>query len=194
MPWNNTHEQWGGISKLLHWGVVALVLAMAWLGLTMGDLPNGPDKAAAYALHKSLGLTTLSLVVLRLGWRLLAGAPAPVAGLPRWQARSAALIHWTLYALLLAVPLSGWWLTSAAGVALQWFGLFEVPAIAARDQALSERAGDLHELLFWALATLALLHAAMAVHHHLFAGDATLARMLPRGWLNPPAGQPRDRP
>lgn len=194
MPWKNTRDEWGGISKLLHWLVVALVLAMAWLGLTMTDLPSGPDKAAAYALHKSLGLAALALVGVRAGWRLVGDVPAPVAGTPRWQARIARLTHWTLYALLLAIPVTGWVLTSAAGVPLRWFGLFDIPAIAARDQTLRERAGDLHEVLFWALAMLALLHAAAAVWHHVFAGDGALARMLPRGWLKPPARAPRDAP
>jgi cytochrome b561 len=192
MPLKNTRDEWGSVSKLLHWVVVALVLAMAWLGLTMGDLPNGPDKAATYALHKSIGLTLLAVVVLRLGWRLLAGAPAPVAGTPQWQARIASLTHWALYALLLAIPLSGWLMNSAAGFPLQWFGLVDVPAIAGQDQALRERAGDLHELLFWALASLALVHVAAALYHHLFAGDATLARMLPRGWLRRTGTEPRD--
>ena len=74
MPLKNTANEWGSISKALHWLVVALILAMAWIGLTMGDLPNGPDKIATYALHKSIGISILALVVLRLGWRLYAGA------------------------------------------------------------------------------------------------------------------------
>lgn len=183
MPLKNTHERWGGVSQVLHWLVAILILAMAWLGLTMGDLPNGPDKIATYALHKSLGLCILALVLLRLLWRLYAGAPAPVAGTPRWQSRIAGVTHVALYVLLLALPLSGWLLNSAAGFPLQWFGLFNLPALAGRDDAMHALAVQMHELLFWALAGLVVLHAAAALHHHLFLGDATLARMLPRGWL-----------
>ena len=183
MDLKNTRARWGGVSQALHWIVVALVLAMAWIGLTMGDLPNGPDKVRTFALHKSIGLTILALVVLRIGWRLHAGAPDPVAGTPRWQERIAALTHIALYVLLLAMPLSGWLLNSAAGFPLQWFGLFNLPALAGRDHDLHELAERVHEWLFWALATLALAHAAAAFHHHLFLRDATLARMLPRGWL-----------
>lgn len=183
MNLKNTRTHWGGVSQALHWIVVALVLAMAWIGLTMGDLPNGPDKVRTFALHKSIGLTILALVVLRIGWRLHAGAPAPVAGTPRWQERIAALTHLGLYALLLAMPLSGWLMNSAAGFPLQWFGLFNLPALAGRDHDLHELAESVHEWLFWALATLALAHAAAAFYHHLFQRDATLARMLPRGWL-----------
>ena len=187
MPSPSPRTDWHAVSKTLHWLIAALILAMAWLGLTMGGMPNGPDKIATYALHKSIGLSILALAALRLGWRLYAGAPAPVAGMPRWQERIAAMTHAALYALLLALPLTGWLLNSAAGFPLQWFGLFNLPSIAARDEALHALAVQTHEVLFWTLAVLVLAHAAAAFHHHLFLGDATLARMLPRGWLRAPA-------
>ena len=183
MPLKNTANEWGSVSKTLHWLVVALILAMAWIGLTMGDLPNGPDKIATYALHKSIGISILALVVLRLGWRLYAGAPHAVAGTPGWQERIAALTHWALYVLLLAMPISGWVLNSSSGFPLQWFGLVNLPAIAGKNPDLHERAEQAHELMFWILVTLVLAHAAAAFYHHLFQRDATLARMLPRGWL-----------
>ena len=183
MPLKNTREEWGVVSKTLHWLVVALILAMAWLGLTMGDLPNGPDKIATYALHKSIGLTILALVLLRLGWRLYAGAPETVPGTPPWQERIASLTHWALYALLLAMPLSGWVLNSSSGFPLQWFGLFNLPAIVGKDHDLHELAEGIHELLFWALVALVVAHAAAAFYHHLSQRDATLACTLPRGRL-----------
>ena len=183
MPLKNTSTEWGSVSKSLHWLVVALVLVMAWIGLRMGDMPNGPDKIASYAMHKSIGLTILALVVLRLLWRAYAGAPAPVAGTPPLQERIASLAHWALYALLLAMPLSGWVLNSASGFPLQWFGLVNLPAIAGKDHDLHELAEEVHELLFWAMVVVAVAHAAAALHHHLFLRDATLTRMLPKGWL-----------
>lgn len=192
MQIRNTPSQWGSVSKLLHWLVVALVLAMAGLGLTMTDLPRGADRSVAYALHKSLGITLLAVVVLRLAWRLHAGAPAPVTGTPRWQVRVAALTHWALYGFLLAMPMSGWMLNSASGSALEWFGLVNLPAIAGEDPALRDRAGDVHEWLFWSLSALVVVHVAAAFYHHLFIGDATLARMLPRGWMR--TDQAANRP
>lgn len=192
MPLKNTQEQWGSISKTLHWLVVALILTMAWLGLTMGDLPTGVDKVATYALHKSIGITILGLVIVRLLWRLYAGTPTPVAGTPRVLARVASLAHAGLYTLLLAMPISGWLLNSASGYPLQWFGLVNLPAIAGRELALRELTGDIHAWLFWALAMLAVLHAAAAFYHHLFVRDTTLARILPRGWLRVDAPEDRD--
>jgi cytochrome b561 len=181
-------DRWGPVSQLLHWTVVVLILAMAYLGLTMTDLPNGPYKIRIYALHKSIGLTILGLVALRVLWRLYAGAPPPVPGTPRWQERIASATHFALNALLLAIPLSGWVVNSSAGFPLQWFGLVNLPKLVQRDHALHEAAEDVHSLLFWILVALVAMHAAAAIYHHLVQRDATLARMLPRGWLRVPHG------
>lgn len=186
VAWRNDALRWGGVSQLLHWLVVVLIPVQGTLGLVMADMPNSPDKIRAYALHKSIGLTLLALVALRLAWRLHAGAPAPVPGVARWKKRAARISHVLLYGLLLAIPLSGWLFNSAAGFPLQWFGLFNLPSIAGTDPALGEAAGTVHLWLFWLLVAVALVHAAAALHHHLVLRDATLARMLPRGWLRVP--------
>ena len=105
MTLKNTDDRWGAVSQLFHWVIVVLILVMAYIGLTMGDLPNGPRKINIYALHKSIGLTILALVVLRVLWRMYAGTPSPVAGTPTWQQRVASVTHFLLYALLFAIPL-----------------------------------------------------------------------------------------
>ncbi len=183
MPLKNTPGEWGGVSQTLHWLIVVLIIVMGYLGLTMVDLPISPHKIATYALHKSIGLTLLALVVLRLLWRLYAGAPAEVPGISRGQHLAATSMHWALYALLLATPISGWVVNSAAGFPLQWFGMINLPALVARDHDLHERMASIHEWLFWTMVALATLHALAAIYHHFFQRDATLARMLPRGWL-----------
>ena len=190
MTLRNTDERWGPVSQSLHWLVVALILATGTLGLVMGDMRNGPTKIEIYALHKSLGLTILALAALRLAWRMHAGAPLPAPATPRWQGRFAASTHWLLYGLLFAVPLSGWTFNSAAGYPLQWFKLFNLPALVARDVELRQFARDLHEWLFWSLVVVALLHAAAAVYHHLVLRDDTLGRMLPRAWRRRVASPP----
>src|SRR5690606_6510383 len=120
---------WGSISMLLHWSVVLLVLCAAVLGLVMDEMPNSFNKVRVYALHKSLGLTVLGLMVLRLLWRMVSGRPGTVAGVARWQSRIAEVSHWLLYAVLFAMPLSGWLYNSSSNFPLQWFGLFNVPAL-----------------------------------------------------------------
>lgn len=183
MTLKNSAQRWGPVSQGLHWLVVLLILCQGTLGLTMTEMDNSPQTVRIYALHKSIGLTIFSLAVLRLAWRWYAGTPRPVPGMPRWQEHIARLTHWALYALLFAIPLSGWVLNSAAGFPLQWFGLFNLPDIVGQDHDLHEIAEELHQFLFWTLVALALVHASAAFYHHLFQRDDTLARMLPRGWV-----------
>jgi len=192
MTFKNTTERWGAISQLFHWIIVALILLIAYLGLTMTGLPNGPRKINIYALHKSVGLTILALVTLRLLWRLYAGAPTPAAGTPAWQQRVASLTHFGLYVLLFAMPLSGWLFNSAAGYPLQWFKLFNLPAIAGRNEDLKALAETAHTTMFWILVALVLAHAGAAFYHHLFQNDDTLKRMLPgrRRPSSPPPEEP----
>lgn len=174
-------ERWGAVSQAFHWLIVALILAAATVGLVMDELPRLPKYFWVYTTHKSLGLTVLALAVLRLGWRLYAGAPPPVPGTPRWQAAIASLTHWALYALIFAMPLSGWLYDSSSGLRpLRWFGLVEVPKLVPPDEGIADQAHDAHELLFLVLATVAALHVAAALFHHFFLRDATLRRMLPQ--------------
>jgi cytochrome b561 len=177
-------ERWGPVSQVLHWTIVVLVAGLAVVGLSLDSLPRSPSSLWVYDLHKSTGLTVLALAVARLAWRLYAGRPRPIPGIPRIQRAAAAATHALLYLLIFAMPLSGWMMDSASGLRpLAWFGLFHVPKLVAPHEALAEQAETVHETLFLVLLALVVLHVAAAFYHHLFRGDATLARMLPRGWL-----------
>jgi cytochrome b561 len=188
MSLKNTSERWGAVSQTLHWLIVLLILGLAIVGLTMGDLPKTPKYFWVYTMHKSFGITVLVLVVLRLLWRLYAGAPEAVAGTPRWQERIASLTHWALYGLILAMPISGWLYDSASGLRpFKLFGLFTMPKLVAPNESVRHLSHQAHETLFWVLVALVAAHAGAAFYHHLFQRDATLARMLPRGWLKTPS-------
>jgi cytochrome b561 len=187
MTLKTSEERWGRVSQLFHWLIVVLIVVMAWLGLSMTDLPNTPNTTRLYTRQKSSGFSLPALVILRLIWRPNPGAPRPLPGIPAWQERVASLTHFALYVLLLVIPLTGWIFNSAAGFPLQWFGMVNLPALGGRSTALRELSGTWHEWLFWALIALALVHAAAAIYHHLFQHDATLARKLPRNWLRIPS-------
>lgn len=187
MTLKNTDQHWGTVSQSLHWLIAVLILALGVVGLIMGELPKTPKYFWVYTLHKSFGVTVLVLMLARLGWRLYAGAPKPVAGTPGWQHAIASLTHFLLYALALGIPLSGWLYDSASGLRpFKFFGLFAMPKLAAPDDALKALSHELHEWGFWLLIALVAAHAGAAFYHHLFRHDATLARMLPRNWLKSP--------
>ena len=93
MSLKNTADRWGGVSKTLHWLIALLILALGIVGLLMGELPKTPKYFWVYTAHKSIGISVLALVALRLLWRLHAGAPKPVPGTPSWQERMASATH-----------------------------------------------------------------------------------------------------
>lgn len=179
MPTRNSNDRWGSVSIGLHWLSFLLVAGLGTIGLIMTDLPTSPFKIEVYALHKSFGLTVLALSLLRVVWRLVAGAPRPVPGSPAWQNAIATITHGAMYFLLLVIPLSGWLFNSAAGFPLKWFGLFSVPRLSTYDPGLKAFARDMHETLFYVLAALVLVHAAAALYHHYRLHDRVLLRMWP---------------
>ena len=181
MTLKNTSDRWGAVSQTLHWLIVLLILCLAVVGLTMTELPKTPKYFWVYTLHKSFGITVLTLVLVRLAWRLYAGAPKPVPGTPHWQERIASLTHWALYALILAMPLSGWLYDSASGLRpFKLFGLVTMPKLSAPNESIRDLSHGAHVWLFWVLVALVVLHAGAAFYHHLFQKDETLTRMLPR--------------
>jgi len=172
---------WGSLAKFFHWTTVLLILIQATIGLIMVEMPKRPNVIPVYTFHKSLGLTILTLAVLRLIWRLFDQRPDEPASVPRWQVIGAHVGHALLYALIFAVPLSGWLFDSASSLRpFYWFGLFKVPSLTGGpSEALKEPAEFAHEFLFWTLAAVAAGHAAIALIHHFFNRDAVLRRMLP---------------
>ena len=188
-PHGTGHETpYGPLSICLHWLIAALIFALIGIGFVMRRTEIDPAlQFSLYQWHKSLGLTVLALVLVRIGWRLYAGAPRPVPGTPRWQERIAALTHGAIYLLILAMPLSGWLYDSASGLRpFRWFGLVDVPKLSGPDPQVVAVSHAIHEYGFWLLIAVVLAHAGAAFYHHLFQRDATLSRMLPRGWLASP--------
>lgn len=176
---------WNRTTQALHWLLALLIIGMGIVGLNMTLMDPSMAKLKVYALHKSVGITVLVLVALRLLWRIAHRDPPPLP-LPRWQHRAAAAMHGLLYLLMFVLPLSGWLYNSAANFPLQWFGAFQLPSLWHYDPALKARAHAVHEFGFWLLLALVAAHAAAAVWHHVVARDETLRRMLPG--LPPPDG------
>lgn len=154
-----------------HWTIALLVIANLLIGFGLiGSMPT----------HKAIGITVLVLSVLRVVWRLAHRPPPLPESVPGWQATAARISHAVFYILLIAMPVSGWLMSSNSEVLrpLTWFGLFDIPYL-----TISPAAGDagheIHELLAIPFAALVLLHIAAALKHHFIDRDAVLARMAP---------------
>jgi len=179
MQWRNSTSSYGAVAKFLHWGIVILIIVQYFLAEAADELPDGPGKLDMITRHKSLGMLLLLLALARIGWKLAnRGLPPPVP-MPNAQRIAAAAGHGLLYLLLLAQPISGWIMSSAAGYPVSLFGLFEFPALVGENHDLHESLEEVHEVLFTVLAVVALLHALVALYHHFFRKDDTLRRMLP---------------
>ncbi|MCC6172437.1 MAG: cytochrome b/b6 domain-containing protein [Gammaproteobacteria bacterium] len=179
MPLRNTTRRWGTVSRLLHWLVAALVIAQFVLANLAGGLPPGVAKLAMLARHKSVGITILVLALLRLLWRASQPVPTLPPSMPRWQARLATGTHHLLYALLFAMPLSGWLMSSARNYPVSWFGLVQLPDLVGASERLYAALHATHATLAVLLALTALLHVAGALKHHFIDHDDVLRRMLP---------------
>jgi len=180
MSLRSNHRQWGSVAKFFHWIVALGILGNGVWGLLMTDMSPSMSKINIYALHKSIGLTVLALFALRVAWRLFDRAP-PDEPAPRWQRVAAHATHALLYGFILVLPLSGWLYNSLHGYPLQWFKLFNLPALAGKNEALAHTAHAVHEYLFYLLLLVLIGHVGAALKHHVFDQDNVLRRMLPFG-------------
>lgn len=163
----------------LHWLVAIVIVATFGLGLYMHELPFSPDKLRLYSWHKWAGVSIFLLVLVRILWRLSHRPPAPPANMPAWQQRAAEGVHLLLYVLMLAVPVSGWLMSSAKGVPTVWFGVLPLPDLLDKNKELGDLLATVHKTLNLSMAALVLAHVGAAFKHHLVDRDDVLARMLP---------------
>jgi cytochrome b561 len=178
VPLRSTETGWGALVRAFHWLIAVLIIAQGVIGLAMVQMGLTPAKVRVFALHKSIGITILALVLLRIAWRLTERRPADPVGMPRWQRHAAHGLHLALYVLILAIPLSGWWFNSAANAPLVWFGWLKLPSLTGGlDPVWKPRALLLHQALFWLLVALLVLHVGAALWHHFRQRDDVLRRM-----------------
>jgi cytochrome b561 len=173
----------------LHWiiGVLMIVnLALGFFHESFGEDNIRP----LINTHKSVGITVLGLALMRLLWRLTHKPPPYPAEYKGWERVSSHVVHWALYALIFALPVTGWMHDSAWKAApeikMYWFGLFEWPRISwimemepGAKEAFHKVMGERHELLGWALIALLVLHIGGALKHQFLDGQKELQRMMP---------------
>lgn len=176
----NTTDRYSAVSITLHW-VMVVLLVTVYAFINLADVfPRGSDaRNLMKTWHFMLGLSVLALVLLRIVVNISKTTPAITPNPPKWQILSAKWMHLALYALMVCMPIAGWFLLSAGGKPIPFFGL-QLPALIAANKELAETIKEIHEAGGTIGYFLIGLHAVAGLYHHYFVKDNTLLRMIPK--------------
>lgn len=168
------------VARALHWivaGFAVIIVALGWA------IPGAPRESESrellLSLHRSFGILIIATVLFRAFWRLShppAPLPPSVAWIEVWAAHAN---HLLLYVFFVVQPLTGYINAAAAGHAVNFFGLVNIPALVPEDPALSQIANALHLAGQFVIYALVAVHIAAALMHALIRRDGVLDRMLP---------------
>jgi cytochrome b561 len=173
----NTETTYGSVARGFHWLLFLMLSFSIVAGNFLASMPKGAEKLQAATMHKSFGLVLLVLILLRLAWRLANVTPKDPQDTSALQNLLAHAMHWALYILMFAQPLSGILMSQAAGHPVNFFGLLDMPVVLDKDQALAEFFRGAHGTV-WILLVLAVTgHAAAALYHRFVLKDGVLQRM-----------------
>jgi cytochrome b561/polyisoprenoid-binding protein YceI len=164
-------------AKLLHWIVAGLIVLQFILAELAEDAATPLRELALLANHKSVGITIMLLAATRLLWRLFNRPPPLPDHMPRWQVTASQLSHWSLYALLFLMPVTGWLMSSASAYSVSWFNLFQLPDLIGPDPDTEELFEEIHESLAWLLVAVATVHVVAALKHAVLDRDGVFRRM-----------------
>ncbi|MBK8174141.1 MAG: cytochrome b [Rhodospirillales bacterium] len=176
-----TVRRHAGVVMLLHWLTVIAIVANPILVWVREDIEDRGLRTLLIDVHKSIGVTVLVLVLLRLAVRQVVDADPARDWLSPRMFRLSRIGHAALYVLLLATPVFGWLTSNAYGYGVSLFGWVDLPSLVGKDKALADVLGECHELASFALLGLAGAHAVLAIGHHVLLRDPTLVSMLPFG-------------
>ena len=174
------HSRYTWTAIILHWLTAVMVVCMFAMGWYMVELPRGPARGEAFAMHKQIGLTILLITLVRLAWRVHHEPPDYRGAIAQWQLTVARWVHRAFYALLILQPVSGYLSSSFSGYKTTWFGV-QLPHWGWRDAPLNEFFTLIHVVSSILLLTLIVAHVTGAIIHALKPGEYVLQRMLPWG-------------
>ena len=166
-------------AKGLHWLMAILFVGLLALGFYMHDLPLSPEKLKLYSWHKWAGVTAFLLVWIRLFWRATHRPPALPDTMPKLMQLAAHAGHFLLYALMIAIPLTGWLMSSAKGFQTVWFGVLPIPDLLGKNKELGDLLQTVHMSLNLLFVAVIVGHTGAALKHHFIDKDDILTRMLP---------------
>lgn len=173
----NTQHHYGIVAILLHWLMAAIIIGLLILGLYMVGLPISLWKLKLYGWHKEFGILIFMLVFVRLIWRFSTVTPALPDYMPYWQKLAARSVHYAFYLIMFAMPITGWLISSAAGLPASFFGLFTLPDLINPTPTLEHLFAEIHEWLGYSLIILIGMHVGAVAQHYILYKDNLLRRM-----------------
>lgn len=192
MPKDRTSTRYSSVAIWLHWAIAILLITMMAVGIWMTDAIKAKETQAiafeVYQFHKSFGILIFVLSVARVLWRLSHAVPELPHGMAVWERLAAHGTHLLFYALMLALPLTGWLMVSASpwGLPTIIFSTVEVPhlsSLSELDQTgkmlWEGRFKGIHKYMAFGGAGLIFLHIGAALKHHFITRDDSLTRMAP---------------
>ena len=195
-----TQNQYTKTAIVLHWLIGIGILAMFGLGWFMADIPKDQPKAMSFDLfdlgiytwnmatevtprtfyfnlHKSVGITLLALIVLRLFWRVTHRPPALLDTLTATEKKIATGGHHLLYLLMFALPITGlvMAINSKFEYGVKWFGISLMNGL--DNKAIRESFVDVHEVVGIIMLVVIGIHVLGALKHKFIDKDGTMSRM-----------------
>jgi cytochrome b561 len=170
--------QYDTTAKVLHWLVVALLLAQYLIGWLMPDIHRGMKPGDAMTWHISVGIVILALIVWRLVWRLTHRV-TPESSLVPWQRAGSEAIHWLLYIMVLLTTISGWLFASFRGWSISFFFLTPLPMLSSENPTALRAINHWHQKFEWMLLILIGVHVLAALAHLFIYRNRVMQRMLP---------------
>jgi cytochrome b561 len=165
--------------RWVHWLMVLIMAVAAAGGVWTHYLPkDGALFGQVMLMHKSLGVVLCGLIIIRVLLRLVLGAPAYTPPLGWLNEKIAGLAHILMYAVMIAMPISGYVMTMASKHEFSMFGYWAVPNYIPADENLAKMAEGAHMYLAFALGGLVALHLLAALYHKMV-GDKVYERMWP---------------
>ncbi|HUI14522.1 MAG TPA: cytochrome b [Xanthobacteraceae bacterium] len=190
----NSKLCYGAVPQALHWLTAIFVICGFLLGQFGDVLPKGHARELGLLVHMTLGQCVVVLLLVRLLWRKFDPPPPPEATpFGRVVEIAAKASHFTLYALLIVVPILGAVVQLKRGNELPFFAVWKIPSPWPVDRNLARSILSLHATLADALLILAGIHACAALVHHWIWRDRTLTRMLPGASLAPQRARRANR-
>lgn len=172
----NTNDTYGTVAKALHWLMAIAIIMMLIMGYFLEDLKS-PEY---YKAHKAIGFILLLLAILRLIWRIVNPVPKYDTSMPKIMALLAHLGHYTLYLLMIIMPLSAFIASNAAFRPVSFLYLFDMDSIfSEKNLELAKNMMNIHRFLAVIFIVVIGAHFLAALYHHYVRKDNVLKRILP---------------